>query len=259
MASYRRYVARHPLALARALRQVRLHEWETYGKVQRSGRWAVLECPLTMAPTQSFQDYVRSLAGSTMTVDVNPPAEFFDSLAELGRTLSSVRIPAPAFGPMDPDHVDQALKGMTGRGLFTQPDLPVIAYRSKLGGSRWCTDCATPSVIRFGTPLTSEDLPDGGLCLKCERDLLIVVSPPSKHKWPVIAYRGRRSGVLRCSECTGSFLLTDELTSDDLPDGGLCSVCDRDLLIVSGVHCSICKHAPHGGEAGCHCGCRGQR
>lgn len=181
MASYRRYVATHGAARARALRQVRLHEWETFGKVQRSGRWAVLECPLTMAPAQSFQDYVRSLAGGTMTVDVKPPAEFFDSLAELGKKLSSVRIPAPAF---------------------TQPELPVIAYR------------------------------------------------------------GRRSGVLRCSDCTGRFLLTDELTSDDLPDGGLCSVCDRDLLIVvpaPNPFCSICKHAPHGGEAGCHCGCRGQR
>lgn len=203
MASYRRYVATHGAARARALRQVRAHSMETFAfeavPEQQSGRWAVLEVPLSMAPAQSFQDYVRSLAGGTMTVDVKPPVEFFDSLAELGKKLSAVRIPAPAFGQMDPDRVDQALKGMTGRGLFTHPELPVIAYR------------------------------------------------------------GRRSGVLRCSECTGSFLLTDELTSEDLPDGGLCTVCGRDLLIVSGVHCSICKHAPHGGEAGCHCGCRGQR
>lgn len=34
----------------------------------------------------------------------------------------------------------------------------------------------------------------------------------------------------------------------------------RDTLPVPvGVHCSVCKHEPHGGEAGCHCGCRGVR
>lgn len=193
MASYRRYVARHPLALARALRQVRLHEWETHGKVQRSGRWAVLEVPLTLCP---------------MTVDVKPPAAFFDSLAELGQKLSVVRIPAPAFTQpiKEPYGLCPDCKGPNlAPGLVHQcPADPVLAYRSKLGGLHWCTDCATPAVIRFGIPLTSEDLPDGGLCSVCDRDLLIVVPAPNPF-------------------------------------------------------CSICEHAPHGGEAGCHCGCRGQR
>lgn len=81
---------------------------------------------------------------------------------------------------------------------------------------------------------------------------------------PVLAYRGQRSGALRCLGCSGGYRkFSVPLTSEDLPDGGICRVCGVDVLIpvvpVPDPHCSLCKHAPHGGEAGCHCGCRGTR
>lgn len=174
MSSYRRYVARHGAAIYRAKRQVRKH---------------ALETPPTASPAtqewaeETFRDFAERLRGHSFEV---------------------------SFGPVDLDRLDERLAEMIGRGL--------VADRS-----------------------------------------LIVLPDPE----PVLAYRGQYSDALRCTQCVSLSLikLSIPLTSGDLPDGGICRVCGVDVLIpmVPNPCCTLCKHAPHDGEAGCHCGCRGTR
>lgn len=102
---------------------------------------------------------------------------------ETGPTRDTVGFPIGSALMKFAEGMTKSLRGASTRmvlhtemGVWGSSD-KVVAYRSKLGGSLWCTECATPAVIRFGIPLTSDDLPDGGHCLKCSRDLLI---PPAE-------------------------------------------------------------------------------
>lgn len=49
-------------------------------------------------------------------------------------------------------------------------DYEVVAYRSPQSGSLYCVPCHAGDVY---TPVTSDDLPDGGLCAACDVDVLI--------------------------------------------------------------------------------------
>lgn len=80
--------------------------------------------------------------------------EFMRGFGSLTVKLEQVKIPEPAFK--------------------AEPPAPVLAYRSRITGRLFCATCpSTPT--QFSVPLTSEDLPDGGLCVSCGRDVLIVV------------------------------------------------------------------------------------
>lgn len=48
---------------------------------------------------------------------------------------------------------------------------------------------------------------------------------------PIVAYRAPGSGHLYCVRCHAADLYTP-MASDDLPDGGLCSACEVDVLIT---------------------------
>ncbi|MEC3993958.1 hypothetical protein VSR01_10555 [Actinacidiphila sp. DG2A-62] len=47
---------------------------------------------------------------------------------------------------------------------------PVVAYRSPQSGALYCVPCHAGDIY---TPVTPEDLPDGGLCAACDADVLI--------------------------------------------------------------------------------------
>lgn len=174
MSSYRRYVAQHGGAVHRAREMINRHALET---------GPVIPVPAEAWAEDTFRGFAERLRAGSFEV---------------------------SFGPMNPDLVDERLTEMIGRGMvadrplivLTNPD-PVLAYRSKINGRLWCLTCPTEVTIKLSVPLTSDDLPDGGICRVCGVDVLIPVVPAP-------------------NPC-----------------------------------CSICKHAPHGGEAGCHCGCRG--
>jgi hypothetical protein len=57
----------------------------------------------------------------------------------------------------------------------TTPDNPTVAYRARNSGSLYCRNCG----YTHGTlaPLTSDDLPDGGICDACGVDVLIGPNP----------------------------------------------------------------------------------
>lgn len=46
----------------------------------------------------------------------------------------------------------------------------------------------------------------------------------------IVAWRKHGSHALHCASCRWS-LITVPVTSEELPDGGFCSVCGRDVLI----------------------------
>jgi hypothetical protein len=126
MTSYRR-MAHHPMALARATHQIRVHALET-------------------GPT--YPDAIE--------VQLTVPESIRQAFATLDQAVRRVRIPEPAY-----------------LSEVTKPD-PVLAYRSKHSSALYCMECSGAG--QFGIPLTSDDLPDGGLCVSCDRDVLIVVS-----------------------------------------------------------------------------------
>jgi hypothetical protein len=51
---------------------------------------------------------------------------------------------------------------------------PVVAYRSPQSGALYCVPCHAGDIY---APVTSEDLPDGGLCAACDVDVLIGGDP----------------------------------------------------------------------------------
>lgn len=164
MSSYRRYVARHGAAIYRAKRQVRKHALET------GPAWPNMHSRGGEEwAEETFQDFARKLKDQPFVFTVH------------ARDV--------------PDHV---------LDLFTEPEPDlVLAYRGRASKALRCVRCVSPGLIKLSIPLTSDDLPDGGICRACGVDVLIPVVP---------------------NPC-----------------------------------CTLCEHAPHGGEAGCHCGCRGTR
>lgn len=90
-----------------------------------------------------------------------------------------------SFGPMNPDLVDERLAEMIGRGMvadrplivLTDPD-PVLAYRGRSTSRLWCADCVRglPMDLTSLVPLTSDELPEGGICGTCGVDVLIPVA-----------------------------------------------------------------------------------
>lgn len=176
MTSYRRYVAQHGAAIHRAKQQVRRHAWET-------------------GPT--FPDAIeKDLGNQTFR-------EFVRGLSSLTVKLQQVKIPAPRFSVAsiaDPESWQHRERGCSGmwelhtdgrhrrcaecrepmrplghgeaRPAWTEPDpAPVLAYRSKFSRALYCMTCSGAG--HFGIPLTSDDLPDGGLCASCGCDVLI--------------------------------------------------------------------------------------
>lgn len=51
------------------------------------------------------------------------------------------------------------------------PETPTVAYRDPNGGTLYCASCGFHDT--HCTPVTSDDLPDGGLCADCGIDVLI--------------------------------------------------------------------------------------
>lgn len=66
--------------------------------------------------------------------------------------------------------------GVRQDGAQTEADR-IVAYSSV--GSLFCTKCCTGDPDSRSTPVTSEDLPDGGLCDECGVDVLIPQEPSS--------------------------------------------------------------------------------
>lgn len=190
MTSYRRYVAQHGAAIHRAKQQVRRHAWET-------------------GPT--FPDAIeKDLGNQTFR-------EFVRGLSSLTVKLQQVKIPAPRFSVAsiaDPESWQHRERGCSGmwelhtdgrhrrcaecrelmrplghgevRPAWTEPD-PVVAYRSKFSRSLYCMTCAGNG--RFGIPLTSDDLPDGGLCASCGRDVLIPAPAIAPAECPACSHK----------------------------------------------------------------------
>lgn len=153
MSSYRRYVAQHGAAVHRAVRQVRKHALETPPQ-HHMHQWA----------TDTFRGFAERLRGESFEV---------------------------SFGPVDPDRLDERLKEMIGRGLVAdrplivlpEPD-PVLAYRGQRSGALRCPGCAGEWTRKFSVPLTSDDLPDGGICRVCGVDVLIPEVPLTTAECP---------------------------------------------------------------------------
>lgn len=100
-------------------------------------------------------------------------------------------------------------------------------------------------------PLSVEDLPNGGTCTAgdpadpddvCGRDVLADADEQAEREFAVeaghapeagdpdvVAYRSPQSGALYCVPCHAGGI---PVTSEDLPDGGLCAACDVDVLIT---------------------------
>jgi hypothetical protein len=64
------------------------------------------------------------------------------------------------------EHLDDAVREI--RAKEQAPE--VVAYRSPQSGSLYCIPCHAGDIY---APVTSEDLPDGGLCAACDVDVLI--------------------------------------------------------------------------------------
>jgi hypothetical protein len=93
---------------------------------------------------------------------------------------------------------------------------------------------ALQAVIDRNTPFASRS--QSHVALRGAREIVLDLAgqdatPTAPPAEPVVAYRAR-SGYLFCLNCgTGGGLTA--LTSDDLPDGGLCADCDADVFAVA--------------------------
>lgn len=171
MSSYRRYVAQHGAAVHRALKQVRSHALETPPD------------PVTVAWTRdTFRGFADRLRAGSFEV---------------------------SFGPMNPDLVDERLAEMIGRGMvadrplivLTDPD-PVLAYRGQRSGALRCLGCAGEWTRKFSVPLTSDDLPDGGICRVCGVDVLIPEIPVTTAECPECSHS--HSSGTTCARAYGN-------------------------------------------------------
>lgn len=202
MSSYRRYVAQHGAAVHRAKQQVRRHAWETGPTFPDA-----IEKDLG---DQTFQQFLRGLGKISLVLQSVPlPKPLF---AVVERPVNNP-FPKPVAEPVwnlfprkdpwlkqaDAESWQHRERGCTGawelhtdgrhrrcaecrepmrplghgeaQPAWAEPD-PVLAYRSKFSHSLYCTTCSGAG--HFGIPLTSDDLPDGGLCASCGRDVMIV-------------------------------------------------------------------------------------
>lgn len=98
------------------------------------------------------------------TVTALSDADEAADLAEGQAQLDAMRAdhPAPCRVPDSPD--------CTCQGAGEQP---VVAYRVYGHGDPRCLRCVPAPHGDIWTPVTSEDLPDGGICGRCGRDVLI--------------------------------------------------------------------------------------
>jgi hypothetical protein len=68
-------------------------------------------------------------------------------------------------------HAEKTLESITPNGSRMIWETPIVAYRNPNDGPLYCTSCGHGE--DGVEPLTSEDLPDGGLCADCGVDVLI--------------------------------------------------------------------------------------
>ncbi|MEV7140732.1 hypothetical protein [Streptomyces tauricus] len=121
-----------------------------------------------------------------------------------------------------------------------QPDkeaktTPVLAYGGK--GRVWCVKCPRPP--GEDVPFAAGPVNPWELCAGCERPVVEVAEAADKEPDGnrIVAYRSPLPGALSvyCTRHTSE--LGDgalPLTSDDLPDGGMCAGCGVDVLIPQG-------------------------
>lgn len=208
MTSYRRMV-HHPFALQRAMHQIRVHALET-GPMYPDA----IEKDLG---NQTFQEFMRGLSSLTVKLEqVRIPQPLFAVVERPVNNPVWNLFPRrdPWLKQADPESWQHRERGCTGawelhtdgrhrrcaeckepmrplghgevRPAWTEPD-PVVAYRSKFSRSLYCMTCAGNG--RFGIPLTSDDLPDGGLCASCGRDVLIPAPAIAPAECPACSHK----------------------------------------------------------------------
>lgn len=62
-----------------------------------------------------------------------------------------------------------ALDGLSQARIFTEMGGRVVAWRGEITGNLYCLDHAPR---KSASPLASGDLPDGGVCIDCGKDVL---------------------------------------------------------------------------------------
>lgn len=81
---------------------------------------------------------------------------------------------------------------------------PVLAYRGRSTSRLWCADCVRglPMDLTSLIPLTSDELPEGGICGTCGVDVLIPVAPVTTAECPECSHS--HSSGTTCARAYGN-------------------------------------------------------